>query len=296
MFGFCLCNRFDFFKALIPVITAATCSFSITYYVSPDGDDGNDGYESSPFKTLVKTRDALRQITGESKTVIIKPGNCFLDEPLVLDENDGGTEQYPVVWKGEYFSNMPAIYGGGCKLYNNSIHDLYHLVCPTRSDLDRPRFSCHLSRRHCIFPDAGYTPCKVGDDSIMVNAGWNGVDIVNWYIVGPQPITYIPQTQLFSSESEPFIQTGARPVNTPDVPGSRAIALGRSPEGILVLFTGSLRHSVKLFSMNGRIVYSAEGHGHCVHAIMRHMAGNGVYVIQTITGAKRLIKKIALSR
>ncbi|MBD3319654.1 MAG: hypothetical protein GF350_01000 [Chitinivibrionales bacterium] len=77
--------------------------------------------------------------------------------------------------------------GRGCKLFYNLIHDLYHLNCPVHGEADT-RFNCNLSQRHCIYPDAGITPCKVGDDSVMVNVGWNGVDIVNWYVVGGQPI------------------------------------------------------------------------------------------------------------
>ncbi|MBD3343766.1 MAG: hypothetical protein GF401_01735 [Chitinivibrionales bacterium] len=857
-------KRYYTSKVVGAVLIAVSCSFSVTYYVSPDGDDGNDGSESSPYKTLIHARDVLRGISGESKTVIIKSGNYYLDEPLVLNENDGGTEQYPVVWKGEDINAMPAIYGGrriegwepsgkpgiykayvgstdwefwsvsengkrcqnarhpnhmaksnvyeqfgyyntlnenretsrgiknniyynagdfpsqwdysharvttspgwftdarkisnvdfgnrmittdpgfmesgnywvegskdfidrpgewaldgdgylyiwpkttpiedqvivaaksmhviklmgsdesnpvkhvtieglllstsdspdtmynsktspqcptdechenncendemrlglvhlenaeyctikfckvwnagvmaillnyharhntiygnwvegvnyfgiylcshcvlegpwtdknsfntiennyvhdfgkllsgvagiglyqssdnlithneirrgpryglsikgqylandptagfnisernimtyndishctfatvdlgaiefwhpgtGCKLYNNSIHDLYHLSCPTRNDLDRPRFNCHLSQRHCIYPDAGPTPCKVGDDSIMVNAGWNGVDIVNWYIVGPQPIpftrsaareanerkgftideagvlddfpwhtpgqnkleyewpceivwdpdneeayaaqyftngdglkaeyytnatlagtpaktgiepwlavnlgdydnvrltgwvvpmfseeyrfnsvcygtikvwvndilvsegsgngrqnfygdmislqahtaypikveltggsrfavdwwsesqpiTYIPQTQLFSSEASPDIQTGTTHPSVRTATKEKLIDIGRDQAGILIKFESNSAHSFQLLSMNGRIAKTENGFGHCRYSIPAGSVGNGVYIIHAFTGTQRMTRKIVLNR
>ncbi|MBD3320801.1 MAG: hypothetical protein GF350_06880 [Chitinivibrionales bacterium] len=101
-----------FMKTLLLVLFAINLSlFAATWYVSPDGSDSNDGSAGSPFKTLHHARDVLRTKSGESKTVIIKDGNYFLDEPLRFDERDGGTEQNPVLWKGED-GTWPAIYGG----------------------------------------------------------------------------------------------------------------------------------------------------------------------------------------
>ncbi|MBD3344637.1 MAG: hypothetical protein GF401_06210 [Chitinivibrionales bacterium] len=98
-------------RTLIALLFAASAAMAVTYYVSPTGDDNSDGSEGSPFKTLHHARDALRNVSGESKTVIIKDGDYFLDEPLRFDENDAGTEQNPVLWKGED-GTFPTIYGG----------------------------------------------------------------------------------------------------------------------------------------------------------------------------------------
>ncbi|MBD3322506.1 MAG: hypothetical protein GF350_15495 [Chitinivibrionales bacterium] len=98
-------------RFFIALLFAVSCATAVTYYVSPGGDDSNDGFQGSPFKTLHHARDALRAISGEDKTVIIMEGNYFLDEPLRFDENDAGTEQHPVVWRGED-GKYPTIYGG----------------------------------------------------------------------------------------------------------------------------------------------------------------------------------------
>ncbi|MBD3320754.1 MAG: hypothetical protein GF350_06640 [Chitinivibrionales bacterium] len=98
-------------KSLIAVLFSLSTAWAVTLYVSPDGDDSNDGSESGPFKTLHHARDAIRSAGSDEKIVILNEGNYFLDEPLRFDENDNGTEQNPVVWKGEDNKDV-AVYGG----------------------------------------------------------------------------------------------------------------------------------------------------------------------------------------
>ncbi|MBD3321878.1 MAG: T9SS type A sorting domain-containing protein [Chitinivibrionales bacterium] len=86
-------------------------AYPVTLYVSPNGDDSNDGSESAPFKTLHHARDKLREESGGEKVVILRGGNYFLDSTLHFDENDCGTAQNPVVWKA-YDGETPSIFGG----------------------------------------------------------------------------------------------------------------------------------------------------------------------------------------
>ncbi|MBD3321356.1 MAG: pectate lyase, partial [Chitinivibrionales bacterium] len=41
----------------LAIFFLATLAWSATIYVSPNGDDSNDGSEGSPFATLTKARD-----------------------------------------------------------------------------------------------------------------------------------------------------------------------------------------------------------------------------------------------
>ncbi|MBD3322507.1 MAG: T9SS type A sorting domain-containing protein [Chitinivibrionales bacterium] len=82
-----------------------------TYYVAPDGDDGNSGTEESPFATLHKARDALRSAGDGEKIVIVRGGNYFLESTLTFTEEDNGTEQNPVIFKN-YPGETPHIFGG----------------------------------------------------------------------------------------------------------------------------------------------------------------------------------------
>ncbi len=74
-------------------------------YVSPDGDDETaDGSESSPFATIAAARDAVRLMDKtdcSGITVYIMPGEYRLDESVVLEAQDSGTEMCPVTYKGE---------------------------------------------------------------------------------------------------------------------------------------------------------------------------------------------------
>ena len=97
-----------------------------TFCVSPDGDDAwsgrfaevNEAGTDGPFATLGRARDAVRALKGESQdglkeplTVMVRGGNYFLDQTLVLTEKDGGTADCPVTWSA-YPGERPVLSGG----------------------------------------------------------------------------------------------------------------------------------------------------------------------------------------
>lgn len=70
------------------------------FYVSPDGNDQNDGSIDHPFATVEKARDAVRSIdrTGlDGITVAIKAGDYRISS-LDFTAEDGGTENCPVTY------------------------------------------------------------------------------------------------------------------------------------------------------------------------------------------------------
>ena len=82
---------------------AGTLAVLSDYYVSPDGDDANDGSESAPFATPEKAAATLRALrdTGstDSVTFHIKPGE-YAVRNIHFEGTDGGaTLDDPVVFK-----------------------------------------------------------------------------------------------------------------------------------------------------------------------------------------------------
>lgn len=109
-----------------------------TFFVSTDGNDSWSGHLSKvnrdhtdgPFATLHRARDVVRalkqaqdQLT-EPISVMVRGGKYFLDQTLILTEQDSGTQEYPVTWCA-YPDEKPILSGGkrinGWKAYNGRI-------------------------------------------------------------------------------------------------------------------------------------------------------------------------------
>ena len=72
------------------------------FFVSPSGDDKNPGTYEKPFATLQAARDAVRDIndnmTGDIY-VFVDGGKYYMEETLVLNEEDSGTNGYQVIYR-----------------------------------------------------------------------------------------------------------------------------------------------------------------------------------------------------
>lgn len=69
------------------------------FYVAPDGDDKNDGTIEHPFATIEAARDAVREIPKTSAvTVYLREGDYYLEDGIKFDEQDSGSEEYPVTY------------------------------------------------------------------------------------------------------------------------------------------------------------------------------------------------------
>jgi len=81
------------------------------FYVSPAGNDSDSGTQEKPFASLLRARDAARQVEGEPITIYLRGGTHYLSEPIVLSAEDSGTKQAPVVYAA-YEDETPVISGG----------------------------------------------------------------------------------------------------------------------------------------------------------------------------------------
>ena len=72
------------------------------YYVSPFGSDDNDGSINSPFGTIEKARNKVRELISagaypeEGITVYLRGGDYVLSDTLTFDGQDSGTKEAPV--------------------------------------------------------------------------------------------------------------------------------------------------------------------------------------------------------
>lgn len=84
------------------------------YYVSPTGNDSNPGTLTLPFQTIGKARDVVRTINGnmmEDINIYLRGGTYTLSSPLMLNQNDSGTNGYNVIYQN-YQNEIPVISGG----------------------------------------------------------------------------------------------------------------------------------------------------------------------------------------
>jgi len=86
---------------------AAMPTRSGAFYVAIDGADENPGTKARPFATLERARDAIRALRAGGGlpeggvTVWIRGGTYPLSKTFELAEQDGGTEDKPIVYRGQ---------------------------------------------------------------------------------------------------------------------------------------------------------------------------------------------------
>jgi hypothetical protein len=90
-------------------VIISTLLISTTYaqdiYVNVDGDDSNAGTEENPVASLEAARDLIRQykavkiLPKGGITVWIGKGQYDQQKSFVLNENDSGEPDAPIVWR-----------------------------------------------------------------------------------------------------------------------------------------------------------------------------------------------------
>ncbi|MGV8090590.1 MAG: right-handed parallel beta-helix repeat-containing protein [Mangrovibacterium sp.] len=85
------------------LLLTVSCTNSVEFYLSSEGNDHNSGTASEPFQSLERAREAVRQqlkeMPGKSVVVNIKGGNYMVDNPVIFTGEDSGTKHFPVVYK-----------------------------------------------------------------------------------------------------------------------------------------------------------------------------------------------------
>ena len=84
------------------------------FYVSPSGNDSNDGSKAKPFKTLEQAQKAVRSVNGsmtDDIIVYLREGTYALSQTLRLTNADGGKNGHYVRWQA-YPGETPLVTGG----------------------------------------------------------------------------------------------------------------------------------------------------------------------------------------
>jgi hypothetical protein len=87
---------------------------SISFYVSPTGDDGNPGTEAAPFQSIERAQTAVRPLTDTMTsdiTVVLRGGLCQLANTVRFDHRDSGTNGFQVIYRS--FLGEHATLSGG---------------------------------------------------------------------------------------------------------------------------------------------------------------------------------------
>ena len=93
-------------KQLIAITLLFISSFSFgkdtNLYVSPNGNDQNNGTQSKPFATLAAAKNYIskQQLAQQGNvTVMISQGSYYQSSPLHFDQKDSGTDKYSITFK-----------------------------------------------------------------------------------------------------------------------------------------------------------------------------------------------------
>jgi hypothetical protein len=109
---------------ILLVLSSLRVNAQIDIYVSPLGNDLNIGTKDQPLISLIGARNAIREykrnhIRPVSFVVTIADGSYIMKEPLVLTHEDGGTVEFPIIYRAE--KGTTPVFSGGEKnkwIYN----------------------------------------------------------------------------------------------------------------------------------------------------------------------------------
>ncbi len=104
-------------------------------YVSQNGDDGNGGTASAPFKTIGRAKEEVRRhnknMTGDI-VVNIKSGVYAQDETLTFTDDDSASNGYSIIYKGE--GDGKTTISGGRRLTGWTLHDTGKNIWKTEAE------------------------------------------------------------------------------------------------------------------------------------------------------------------
>lgn len=127
------------------------------YYISTEGSDQNIGSLEKPFKTLSHARNAVREkdrFEREKYIVYLREGTHYLEETIVFDTLDSGTEDYPVTYAA--YPNEKVILSGGALLSLN-----------WKKCNDRPSFDAVGNEQNGVY--YAETPVGLKCDQLFIN-------------------------------------------------------------------------------------------------------------------------------
>lgn len=109
--------------SLVLISSSALSAIQSTYYISPTGNDNNSGTINSPFNTIEKARDIIRNenstMTGDI-VVYLRGGNYPIDNTIEFNQSDSGQNGYTITYMA--FENEEPILNGATLVSGWSQH------------------------------------------------------------------------------------------------------------------------------------------------------------------------------
>lgn len=108
-------------------------------YVSENGSDDNDGSKNAPYKTIAKAKETVRTLrdsmTGDIY-VYIEPGYYKQLETLTFDPQDGGKDNFNVIYKGAT-PFKESVIGGGTHItgWEKTDNEIYKAHFDSENDI-----------------------------------------------------------------------------------------------------------------------------------------------------------------
>lgn len=127
--------------------------FTVTFNVSPSGDDSGDGSSEKPFKTLVRAQQAVRSVNAKSDAIVLVGQGVYrLASPLQFGVADGGQNGTTVTWQAAPGAS-PVVAGsvtvGGWKLHD-AARQIYVADIPAGADARQVWVNDRLAKRASI--------------------------------------------------------------------------------------------------------------------------------------------------
>jgi len=160
--------------ACVLFIVGSSPAANKEFYVSNKGSDRNPGTKTKPFLTVSKVRDAVRAFRqrnpkfADTLAVILRSGRYFIQEPLLLGPEDGGTASSPTVY-ASLPGERPVISGGlevkGWKEGKLDGKRVLVASLPSKSDLTvRQLWVNGIRRTPARFPNRRYLQVESAPD------------------------------------------------------------------------------------------------------------------------------------
>jgi hypothetical protein len=149
--------------------------FSQKIYISPAGNDTNQGSIDKPLATLAAARDMAREFRkgakdGQPVEVIALEGEYFMLQPLSLTIEDGGTVSSPLIFKAE--AGKKVVFRGGFQLngFEKVNENLWKVFVPQVAYYDSYFEQLYVNGRRAIrarTPNSGFYFIKNVTETVL---------------------------------------------------------------------------------------------------------------------------------
>ena len=161
---------------VILFIIIPAVSFSQRIYLSPGGNDSNPGSRDKPLASLTAARDKARELRRSNKVsgpveIIALPGEYFMLQPLILTEEDSGTEGTELIFKAETGSR--AVFRGGVRLggFEKTNDGMWKAFVPQVAWYNSYFEQLYVNGRRAVrarTPDKGFYNVRNAAESVLI--------------------------------------------------------------------------------------------------------------------------------